>query len=615
MRDKLDEANPAWPVGQTERRLEFVDIPITCQTGAFYVGTFIRHPKKQAHFLTLDQVGQLSQELQNELVNLWVPADATRGQRHNALLNIKAGMLSIPFISLERVDDPFEGSIDALLLDAAQAQRDRPSLARLDLNESGCIYPQDAWKRHFQELEERALTKEFDAEEVSLRKLEAKEQCERLAAEVAKLKLLEQNESTSLVGASSTNKRRRESDSESLTTVQPSSLATFVTGPVPAVLNNSASSPIPPQLPAATNLVAPPPSPGSQPLEDPFGHFQTYRDLAPIPGSVIDGVPVALINCGYHPRRLASSLLEAIPPPQLQAGGSDLVRRCVIVPSCRIVWLDRPTSRYHRSRGLLLQNPIPNDDSWDPMQLQDDGKWSDDQKKALLQPYEQVPYDGTAWHGIYRRIPLDDVVRFLGQEDLSDLPHEVKTSLSRTVPDHLREAVKSIFPDAVSNPSSLDEAIWSLVIETGTVKIPVVLISFCDIGTESLHAARLSRQGPGHLRTLLAADPHGYLHTPRNGHEKVLERLAKVEHRIEEEEGDLQDITNLFQDLTLEHERILDESSRTDCPRHKRLRLEESQNESSNQVALSEPGLPTNSSFSVNHNSSNSSTSGRLSHS
>lgn len=77
------------------------------------------------------------------------------------------------------------------------ALRDRPSLGRLDLDPSGCIYPEDAWKRHFQELEERALAMEFDAEEVSLRRLEAKEQCEHLAAEVAKLKirpnLLEEN--------------------------------------------------------------------------------------------------------------------------------------------------------------------------------------------------------------------------------------------------------------------------------------------------------------------------------------------------------------------------------------------------------------------------------------
>lgn len=119
-------------------------------------------------------------------------------------------------------------------------------------------------------------------------------------------------DSTALSGPSSTNKRRRESDSGSLTTFQPSSSATFVTGPVPAALSSSASSSIPPQLPDATSSVAPPPSPGSQPLEESFGPFQTYRDLAPIPESVINGVPIALMNCGYHPWRLARSLLDAV---------------------------------------------------------------------------------------------------------------------------------------------------------------------------------------------------------------------------------------------------------------------------------------------------------------
>lgn len=125
------------------------------------------------------------------------------------------------------------------------------------------------------------------------------------------------------------------------------------------------------------------------------------------------------------------------------------------------------------------------------------------------------------------------------------------------MPDHLREAIKGNYPEAASNPSVLDQFTWNLIIENGSVKIPVVLVSFCEIGTESLHAARLSRQGPGHLRTLLTVDPHGHLHTPRNGHEGILKRLAKAEHRIEVEEADLQDITNLFQALTMEHERIL----------------------------------------------------------
>lgn len=63
MRDTLDEANPAWPVGQTERRLLFVDIPIERQTGAFFVGTFVRHPKLHARFLTRNQARNLPQEV------------------------------------------------------------------------------------------------------------------------------------------------------------------------------------------------------------------------------------------------------------------------------------------------------------------------------------------------------------------------------------------------------------------------------------------------------------------------------------------------------------------------------------------------------------------------
>lgn len=72
-----------------------------------------------------------------ELVDLWVPADATWTQRQNALLFIRCGMLSIPCIPLEQVDEEFEGNIDSLLLDAVH--KDRPSLGRLDLDASGCV--------------------------------------------------------------------------------------------------------------------------------------------------------------------------------------------------------------------------------------------------------------------------------------------------------------------------------------------------------------------------------------------------------------------------------------------------------------------------------------------
>lgn len=186
MRSKLDEANPAWSTGETEKRLVFVDILIERQTGAFYVGTFIRHPEKEARFLTTDEFGKLPRDLQMELVKLWVPADATRNQRQSALLDLKAGMPSAPCVPLERFDDEFEGNIDSLVLDAVH--KDRPSLGRLDLDASGCVYPQDAWKRHSHELEQRVVTRELHADTAMLCRREAEQQYETLTAEIAKLK-------------------------------------------------------------------------------------------------------------------------------------------------------------------------------------------------------------------------------------------------------------------------------------------------------------------------------------------------------------------------------------------------------------------------------------------
>lgn len=45
--------------------------------------------------------------------------------------------------------------------------------------------------------------------------------------------------------------------------------------------------------------------------------------------------------------------------------------------------------------------------------------------KALLEPYEQGPCDGTVWHGVYSRILLKEDTQFLPQDDLSGLPFVV----------------------------------------------------------------------------------------------------------------------------------------------------------------------------------------------
>lgn len=89
------------------------------------------------------------------------------------------------------------------------------------------------------------------------------------------------------------------------------------------------------------------------------------------------------------------------------------------------------------------------------------------------------------------------------------------------------------------------------------MKIPVVLVTFHDLGAQSLRAARRSRQGPGNLRTLFAADPSGAPHMPRIGHERILERLAKADNGIEVEEAGLKEITNLLNHLTIERETAL----------------------------------------------------------
>lgn len=125
------------------------------------------------------------------------------------------------------------------------------------------------------------------------------------------------------------------------------------------------------------------------------------------------------------------------------------------------------------------------------------------------------------------------------------------------MPENVREGIKSISPDPDSNSSSLDDAIWHRVIESGIMKIPVVLVSFHEIGTQSLHAARLSRQGPGNLQTLFAADSDGLPHMPRIGHEKMLKRLAAADDRIEDEEAGLRNITELLGRLTVQHDTIM----------------------------------------------------------
>ncbi|KAG8911469.1 hypothetical protein FRC01_005698 [Tulasnella sp. 417] len=608
MGNRLDEANPAWPIGHTEKRLVFVDIPIERQTGAFYVGTYIRHPEKQARFLTTDEFGRLSKELQVELVNLWVAANATPTHRQNALLDIKAGMLSIPCVPLKRVDEEFSGNIDSLLLDALQ--RDRPSLGRLDLDASGCLYAQDAQERQFHELEIRAFNREFDVEAAIIRRREAANQCKALTAEISRLKtlrmypsLLEPSaDATALSKPSSENKRRREC-SESFPNAPNLQSTSLTTGTAPVISNSSALASTSPLLPNVANAVPSPPDPVPQPPEEFLGPFQTYRDLAPVPERMVDGVSVAMINCGYHPRRLARSLRDAILPSRILPPGSDLVRKSIVVSSCRIIWLDKPSSRYHRSRGLLLQNPIPKDDVWDPVLLSDGEKWSVDHVKALLEPYERELYDGTVWHGVYDRIILEEAVQFVSRDDLSDLPLDARISLSQAVPKNLREQIKNMFPEAAASPSSLEEAVWDLTIESGIMKIPVVLVSFRDIGIQSLYAARLSRQGPGNLGSLFAADPDGFPHTPRIGHEKMLERLAAADNRLEVEEVGLRDITDLLGRLTIQREEIMDASSHANGSHPKKIK--ESGNEPSNLPTPSESSLPIHSSPSIHRGSSN----------
>lgn len=134
-------------------------------------------------------------QLQTELVDLCVPADATRTQRQNVLLDLKAAMLSVPCVVLERIDGEYVHDIDSRLLDAVDG--DRPSLGRLGLDATGCIYAENAWRRHRLELEERAVNWEFDLDAAQSRRREAKELCNILATEIASLRTLGSSESNS----------------------------------------------------------------------------------------------------------------------------------------------------------------------------------------------------------------------------------------------------------------------------------------------------------------------------------------------------------------------------------------------------------------------------------
>lgn len=68
----------------------------------------------------------------------------------------------------------------------------------------------------------------------------------------------------------------------------------------------------------------------------------------------------------------------------------------------------------------------------------------------------------------------------------------------------------SLYPVSIS----FDELVWKEIIQRGAVKIPAALVKVRCMDSDSLHNARLLRQGPGYQRTLFVLNPSGAPYLP-----------------------------------------------------------------------------------------------------
>lgn len=181
----LDSSSASWPATPADKRMVFVDLELPDQTGAFYIGTYVRHPSNTDRFLKPAEFSALASSVQMELAALWTPADASHSQRQNTMLDIRAGRLFVPCLRFQAVQQEVNEGIDALLLDAVH--RDHPTLARWDLDRQGRPYPAGDGKGHYLNLKEHMLAREIDASVMEKRVQDAQNQQFALLSEIQEI--------------------------------------------------------------------------------------------------------------------------------------------------------------------------------------------------------------------------------------------------------------------------------------------------------------------------------------------------------------------------------------------------------------------------------------------
>ncbi|KAG8923093.1 hypothetical protein FRC01_013221 [Tulasnella sp. 417] len=573
----IDPACSSWPADGLEKRLVFVDLEMPDQTGAYYIGAYTRHPKKRDGFLDTDQFRNLPKRIQLEVAGLWAPAGATLTQRLNAVHSIEDGLLLVPYLHFQKVQEDMILDIDNLLLDAIR--RDYPTVGRWDLRPDGRPYPEGQEKKHYLDLKERAVSKERSAKELSERVNEAASRQFDLADEIRRLRgILATQDGSSL--HLSQGKR----SSTAMLSHAEFEHAHLLTAAAPPLSNRSEySSAEQSQPPPSANNVSESSVITIPPVPIPL---QGYAILAPIAPAFRDGIPFALMNCGYMPKRMVRCVRAAIPPPP-PAGTStqDAVpRRCFTIPLHTVIWIDPPESPLHRSRGLLLQKPVVAGTEWKPAEL-DGGPWKYGQQKYLLELFDCTPYDGTTWHGLYERVPLPSSTAFLESEALESIPLQTRRILSQSVPSWMREALKEQVDEKLASAlerqksranipggldaedddaddselvtslaTQLDDVVWREIIQSGVVKIPAALVTFRSPGLEVLQACRIVQQGPGYHQTLFALEPDGDPHLPKRGHEDILKRMSHAEDLLDIEAKNMAEMEGCLERLSLQRD-------------------------------------------------------------
>lgn len=103
------------------------------------------------------------------------------------------------------------------------------------------------------------------------------------------------------------------------------------------------------------------------------------------------------------------------------------VFKAFVVPEHTLIWLHSEESAKHRSLGLMLLSPILAETSLEgEMHSLLEGQWKVEQRKYLLEPSKHQKYDGTIWHGVYKRMNIPSQLQTLSLDLLDALPMTVR---------------------------------------------------------------------------------------------------------------------------------------------------------------------------------------------